>query len=262
MFNFGPAPDDENPEVVLATFDQGGITLPSTYYVGNDTHSVEARAALSAFAESIFSLLPAPYNATPAASAQSVIAFETALAAISMTNVERRDPDATYNQIGLAALQNLTSSVNVRLFLSTIGVSSTFNASMTNVQSIKFYSNLDSVIANASNTTSFRDYLTFRYVMVNAGLLSESFRNASFAFDEAINGEPSLPPRDVQVRLLLDFVLYVFINQSIVCMSVLFYLVCACDGRHRSRLCCRSHLCRRIFSSKKTLFVYLFFRKF
>jgi putative endopeptidase len=204
LFSFGPSPDDMNPLMTVATFDQGGTTLPQSFYDGNDSNSVGARAALVTFASTLFALLPAPFNATPAASGASVLSIESALANISMTNTQQRNPYAVYNMIGLPALQALSKSVNYTQFLETIGVDvASMNTSMVNVRSVPFYGALDSIVQNLT-TSDLQSYLAFRFVAQQASLLSEPFRNASFAMLQALTGVAALPAREVQCVRAID----------------------------------------------------------
>lgn len=90
--------------------------------------------------------------------------FESLLANISMTNVERRDPNADYHKLGLDALQNMTQSIDFAGFLAAVGVNTTtFDRNQTNIQSLKFYGGLDAVLA-ATPPAALRDFLAWRYV--------------------------------------------------------------------------------------------------
>ena len=204
LFSFSGSADDEAPNVTLASFDQGGVSLPLTVYGGNDTHSFEAQVAMSVFAEALFGLLPAPWNMSASNASSNAYAVEAMLANISTSDVARRDPNADYHKLGLDALQNMTKSIDFVAFLGAVGVDmTTFNRNDTNIVSLEFFGALDSVLSGLSSTM-LRDFLAWRYVSANAGLLSAPFRNASFAFEQAINGEPSLPAREVQCVRAID----------------------------------------------------------
>jgi len=71
------------------------------------------------------------------------------------------------------------------------------------VRSLPFYTGLDGIVQNLT-TADLQSYLAFRFVAQQAGLLSESFRNASFAMLHALTGVAALPTRGVQCVRSID----------------------------------------------------------
>src|SRR6266581_3482577 len=102
LFNFGGTPDFKNSSMVIAAASQGGLGLPDRdYYVRDDYLEYVSRT--------LGLLGDAPASAD--AAAQRIVALETALARASLTRVERRDPNANYHKLALAAADSLTPNL-------------------------------------------------------------------------------------------------------------------------------------------------------
>src|SRR5256884_673313 len=103
LFNFGGTPDFKNSTMVIAAASQGGLGLPDRdYYVRDDSTARTLRTAYLEYISRTLGLLgDAP--AVADSEAQRILALETALARASLTRVERRDPNANYHKLALAA---------------------------------------------------------------------------------------------------------------------------------------------------------------
>ncbi len=92
LFRSYSSPDLHSANDVIAYIDQGGLSLPDRdYYLKDDAKMAEARKNLVQYATQLFTLAgQTPQQA--AASAQTVLRIETALAKASMDRTARRDP--------------------------------------------------------------------------------------------------------------------------------------------------------------------------
>jgi len=99
LFGLGIGPDDKAPDRYAVSIRQGGLGLNRDYYV--TPRLAEKKAAYLAY---IVQLLAMIGWEAPAQSAAAILDFETALAEVSWTNAERRDPEKTYNPMSVAAL--------------------------------------------------------------------------------------------------------------------------------------------------------------
>jgi putative endopeptidase len=199
IFSFSSAVDDENPNRTIAAFDQGGLDLPRAVYLRGDNDSLALLGALRTYAATLFTLVGAPFNATANASAAFIVDFETQLANISLSNEARRDPNTVYNKVGLAQLQNWTTSFNFTAYTDAVGVRAGWNTSEVNVQSLPFYKGLDALLAPLApfggNGTGLVEFLAFKYISSFAGILSQPFRDAAFAYNKALTGVTAQSPR-------------------------------------------------------------------
>jgi putative endopeptidase len=99
IFGLGIGPDDKAPDRYVVSIRQGGLGLNRDYYV--TPRLAEKKAAYLAYIAQLLAMIG--WDA-PEQSAAAILDFETAIAQVSWTNAERRDPDKTYNPTSVAAL--------------------------------------------------------------------------------------------------------------------------------------------------------------
>jgi putative endopeptidase len=99
FFRFGVRQDDKQSDVMAVDLWQGGLGLPNRdYYFNTEAGVAKARAAYVVHLQHLFKLLGEADSAA-AASADKVMAFETALAKVSRPLAELRDPQKNYNKM-------------------------------------------------------------------------------------------------------------------------------------------------------------------
>jgi putative endopeptidase len=100
VFGVSIAPDDKAPDRYAVFIRQGGLGLNRDYYVS--PRLAEKKAAYLAYVAQILAMIgwEAPEQA-----AAAILDFETAIAQVSWTNAERRDPDKIYNPMSVTALE-------------------------------------------------------------------------------------------------------------------------------------------------------------
>jgi len=193
FFSFYVAADDRNSQVNAAHFGQGGLGLPSRdYYFKMDSSSKKIRKAYFAYVEKIFTLLgqPAPEAARRA---KSVFDLETAMAGISKSPVELRDPVANYNKIYLAGNPDLKKLVVA------FGVS----ADTIIAGQPAYYKGLIKLLINTPLET-LKNYLSFHVVDDDAYYLSNDFVGAKFNFNKYLNGATQLRERWKRMTSMVD----------------------------------------------------------
>src|SRR5438552_5754811 len=176
LFNFGGTPDFKNSSMVIAAASQGGLGLPDRdYYVRDDSTARNLRAAYLEYVSRTLGLLgDAPASAD--AAAQRIVALETALARASLTRVERRDPNANYHKLALAAADSLTPNLAWPAFLRDAGAPAT---AAINIGQPRFFRAADSLIA-AAPLADWRAYLRWHFARHLAPWLATPFVDASF----------------------------------------------------------------------------------
>ena len=120
FFGFGEQQDFKDATKQVATFDQGGLGLPERdYYTRTGDKDKEIRKQ---YVEHITNLLTLSGEAPQKAliEANNILAFETKLAEASMTNTERRDPEAIYHPQTLADFETSIKPVNITPFLEAV----------------------------------------------------------------------------------------------------------------------------------------------
>ena len=204
LFSFGAQADFNDPNTVVGVFDQGGLLLPVTYYNSDDANAKAAIAALSDLAFTMFRLMPAPFNQSALTSSRAVIAFQTEMANISLSNVDRRDPEKLNNVVTVERLKEITTSIDFSSFLRRINVDLPTVLINVTMQAPLFFHGLDYILGSTLNSTYLRNFIAFQYVVQNAWLLSHEFRTAIYGFTKVISGIQNLPSREKQCVRAID----------------------------------------------------------
>ncbi len=190
-FGFGALPDFKNSTMMLAIASQGGLGLPDRdYYFRTDSATVALRAAYTAHVSRMLQLLgDAP--ATADSETAHIMALETALARVSLTRVQRRDPNANYHKMGFGPADSMLPHIEWGAFFEAAGAPLTLEL---NLAQPGFFKGLDSLIA-AAPIADWRAYLRWHLVRAAAPALSAPFVNEAFAFERALTGQREQQPR-------------------------------------------------------------------
>jgi endothelin-converting enzyme/putative endopeptidase len=191
-FELHSGQDDKDATQVIAVFDQDGLTLPDRdYYLSSDPKMENIRRQFGEHIRRMFALL----GEAPAAAqrdAQTIQSIETQLAQISMSRVERRDPQKVYHRIELAGLEKLAPDFDWKDLLRVLGHPGT---TAINVASPDFFSGFDRMLRQVPYP-EWRTYLRWHLLDGVASTLPEAFVNEDFRFSSAaLTGTQELPPR-------------------------------------------------------------------
>ncbi len=117
FFALGSEQDFKDATQEIAVVDQLDLGLPEKgYYDRTDSKSVELRAQYQAFIAKTFTLL-GETEPQAAADAATVLRLETAMARVSLSAVERRDPAAVYHKTELGRFNRSTPAFDFNRFL-------------------------------------------------------------------------------------------------------------------------------------------------
>ncbi|MBS0575681.1 MAG: M13 family metallopeptidase [Proteobacteria bacterium] len=118
LFGLGIDVDLKDPSRYAVSVGQSGLGLPDRdYYI-----KPEFAAQKTAYQAYIAKLLTLSGWTNPEAAAKDVVAFETAIAQASWTQVQERDPVATWNPMTIAELARLAPGFPWRRFLAQAGL--------------------------------------------------------------------------------------------------------------------------------------------
>ncbi|PYP12241.1 MAG: hypothetical protein DMD56_04680 [Gemmatimonadetes bacterium] len=191
LFNLNGTPDFKNSTSSIAAASQGGLGLPDRdYYLRSDSTARALRAAYVEYVSRTLALL----GVAPAAAdseAQRILALETALARASLTRVERRDPNANYHKMPLAAADSVTPHLAWAALLRDAGAPATDSI---NIAQPRFFHAADSLMT-AVPLGDWRAYLRWHFASHLAPWLSSPFVDASFQFQRALIGVKEQQPR-------------------------------------------------------------------
>jgi putative endopeptidase len=193
FFSFYVTADDRNSLVNIAHFDQGGLGLPSKdYYFKTDSSTKKIRDTYSAYISKTFELLGQSPN-DAAKSAKSVVDLETAMAKVSKSPVDLRDPIKNYHKIRVA------SNPDVSKLWTPFGVT----VDTVLVGQPEFYKGLNSLLI-ATPLEALKNYLIFHVVNDDADYLSHDFVEAKFAFEKLLSGQTQMKERWKRMTSLVD----------------------------------------------------------
>jgi putative endopeptidase len=187
VFNFGSDQDRKDASEVIVGAYQGGLGLPDRdYYLKTDDESKKLRDQYVGHVTKMFGLMGEDAGKA-AASAKEVMALETRLAEASMTRVERRDPDKTYNRKTLAEIATLTPNFNWTAYLKAIDAPP---VGAVNVGQPKYFEAVNQELT-ATPLPSWKTYLRWHLIHAAAPSLSKKFVDESFDFyGKTLQGTP------------------------------------------------------------------------
>ena len=190
LFGFFAGQDPKNSDEVIAFASQGGLGLPDRdYYTRQDS---AAKATRAAYVTEITHLMQLAGEDAAAAArhADAVLAFETSLANASMTNVQRRDPNATYHKMALDSLVALVPSFGWGEYFE----GRRQRPAVVNVTQPEFFRAVNGLLATAPLDT-WKAYLRWKVIADAAPLLSTPYVKEWFAFRQKITGAKEMLPR-------------------------------------------------------------------
>ncbi len=178
LFGFGSEQDRRNSEEMIAGLREGGLGLPDRdYYLAEDARSKEIRTKYVAHVARMLALL-GDDTANAKRGAEAVVAIETELAKVSMTRVERRNPDKTYHRVTPAELAGLAPDFDWTAYFERVQAP---RISALNVANPEFIREVDALLRRFP-LESWKAYLRWHLVHATAPSLSGPFVKEDFEF--------------------------------------------------------------------------------
>ena len=190
LFSFYVSIDAKNSEYNAVYFGQGGLGLPDRdYYLKEDAESENIRKEYKLY---INKLLGLANHQDAEKSAESIMTLETKLAVNSMSRVEQRDPEKTYNKMSWNDFKKAYSYFDWDSFLSSIGGSS---AEEVIVSQPEFYAKL-ALLVKEHTLNEWKSYAKWHLLNNFSGYLSKDFEKANFDFYQTtLRGTSEMKPR-------------------------------------------------------------------
>jgi putative endopeptidase len=192
MFNFDVSQDLKNSNRNIIYLSQGGLGLPDKdYYIKDDEKSAGIRNEYRFFMLRLFREFTVPPNPK---SAESIVSIETTLAKASMTRVERRNPEKTYNKRTVKELAHEYKHINFVEYFNHLNIQVDSNTEVILGQPL-FFTELDQALENTPND-NWKAYLKWKVMCATAKYLSSNIASESFGFYGTIlNGTKQQKPR-------------------------------------------------------------------
>ena len=190
LFSIYVGQDDKNSEQYITHIYQSGLGLPDRdYYTKTDQKSKEIQQAYQKHIEAMFTLINAD---KPTQLADEVYAMEKTLAEASMTRVDRRDPNKTYNKMTVAELKKEYSNIAWDNYFGLVGIKDIQDVIVSQPDFLKVASEQ----INNWSIESWKNYLKWRLIDTYASELSSDFVNQNFDFyGKTLSGTKEMKPR-------------------------------------------------------------------
>jgi putative endopeptidase len=188
LFGFSAGQDKKSSNDVIPQFYQGGLGLPERdYYTKDDPKSVEIRGKYIEHIVNLFKLV-GDDEQTAKAKADVVMKIETRLANASMTKLQQRDPEATYNKFTPDELKKYTPDFNWDIYFNIVGLNDAgkFEKGI-NIGQKDFFTEVNKMMSDV-NLNDWKIYLNWHLINRTADLLSSDFVNEDFDFNSRIMG--------------------------------------------------------------------------
>ena len=179
-YGSGFGADEKNVKMNIFNVSQSGLTLGQRdWYVNNDSATVAIREAYKKHIVRMFKLYGFSEEQAEQKAAY-VFRHETALALVSKSNVELRDPQANYNKISLEEFEAKYPNVPLRQQANAEGIDTKYIETMVMGQP-KFFEGLNA-ISGVETADEMRALLEWDVIMTSSSYLTDEIREANFDF--------------------------------------------------------------------------------
>ncbi|OOG50184.1 M13 family metallopeptidase [Rhodanobacter sp. C01] len=190
VFQFGAGADFQHADMQIAYANEAGLGLPTKDYY-SDAKYKDIRDAYVAYIAKTLELTGVA-EADAKKQADDVLAFETKLAAASLSPVEERDPKNEYHFVSVKAADQVTPHFSWDKFFTAQGVTIDKGFSLSQP---KFFAEFDKQLASAP-ISQWQAYLRFHTIDDASNYLSKNFQDNRFDFyGKTLAGQPQQKPR-------------------------------------------------------------------
>jgi len=177
-FDFSVTPDDKDSTVYAVHLAQSGLGLPDRdYYLLDD--DAKLKGLREAYVRHIEKMLAMAGDTDAAASAQTILKLETALARVQWTKVELRDPVKGYNKFDTASLNALTPGFEFQAYLKAAGLEGKISSVIAGQPS--YFTGFAKVLQDTP-VQDWKTYFRWHALSSNSGMLPVQFADEHFAF--------------------------------------------------------------------------------
>ena len=184
FFYAGFGADDKNATQNILTVRQGGLSLgQKEYYLDNDKATSDIREAFKKHIVNMFQLFGFS-KAAATKKMQNIMKVETALAKVSKSRTELRDPEANYNKMTLQEFQTKYPNLPLEKVQNAMGVDSKYLQEMV-VGQPAFLEGAN-LLVGSIKPAEYRDVIEWSIIDGAANYLSDATVAESFDFEGRI----------------------------------------------------------------------------
>lgn len=184
--------DPKNSSLNIFQMGQGGINLGEReYYLDNDSITQNIREQYKLYIAKLFTL--AGFSEAEAAQKTAdVMDIETAIAKVSSSAVQLRNPEANYHKMSYADLKKTIAGIDWDAYLKGLGVEAPAELNVEQVEPIKEVARLINTLPLAKHVA----YMQYNVLDAAASYLSDDFVAARFDFyGKVLSGRQENQPR-------------------------------------------------------------------
>ena len=193
FFSFDSDQDYKDATQQIAELDQARLGLPEKgFYSRSDEQSTKLREQYQQHVVRMFELIGESHEQA-VKDAETVLRLETAMAAASLSNVDRRDPARLYHKMPLAQFDATTPNFAYARFLHEIGTPAVYSL---NVATPDYFVALNTLLGKTdlADIKTFLRWIAVRHVPSTA--LPRNLDDENFAFyGKILSGQPEQEPR-------------------------------------------------------------------
>ena len=172
--------DEKNATQNILNFFQGGLTLgQKDYYLENDEATVKIREAYKKHIVRMFQLFGFKKGAAEK-KMKNILKVETALAKVSKSRTELRDPIANYNKMTLKELVAMCPNLQIERQMNAKGIKSQYMQEVV-VGQVEFMKAADKLFSTMT-AAEYRDVMEWGQIDGSTGYLNDEVRAANFDF--------------------------------------------------------------------------------
>ena len=176
----GIGADEKNASQNILQVSQGGLTLGmKDYYLDTDPETTKIREAYKKHIVKMFQVIGFSKGAATK-KMKNIIRLETALAKVSRSRTELRDPQRNYNKTTLQEFEANYPNIRLEKLMNAAGVESKYAQELI-VGQPEFMAGLNTLLASMT-AAEYRDYMEWGQLMSAAGYLSADVQAANFEF--------------------------------------------------------------------------------
>ena len=180
FYGAGLGADEKDAKNNVLGVSQGGLTLrQKDYYLENDSATTNIREEYKKHIVRMFRLFGFTEEQAQV-KRDNILRLETALALVSRSRTELRDPQLNYNKTTLDEFQKSYPNLQLEKLMNAKGIDSQYFQTLV-VGQPDFMAGADKIISTMS-ADEYRDYMEWGEIVSAAGLLSDEVRAANFEF--------------------------------------------------------------------------------
>ena len=180
FYRAGMGADEKNASQNILSVYQGGIALgDKDYYLGTDEATTKIREAYKKHMVKMFQLFGFSKSAATK-KMQNVFALELALAKVSKSRTELRNPQANYNKMTLQEFNTKYPNLKLEQVMNAQGLKSEYMQELV-VGQPSFMEGANQIIGKLK-PAEYRDYMEWGVISGAAGYLNDEVREANFDF--------------------------------------------------------------------------------